>query len=173
MSITKKILLPIISLVALASCDKDDPMNETLFESANITFTYTMSPDMLNYFDYTVVYQDDLGYSESMKLDRSAFVLHNYAENFRYLEKPVSFDITRKNTPAPAEQVDWHTTVDVTVVRTYEDQRTDTVKMSTTNQYNPKPEEFETWATQRYIPLMKHGYTVYIKFDGGVHCSFD
>lgn len=159
-------------LFSLAACENDDPISNSQVLSADITCIYSISPEMLRYFDYTLRYTDDEGYTAYKTIDRSATELTLYSSGMPS-ERFFKFTVTRNDMPAPTEPVEWQQTFDVEVVRNYIDGHTDTITASNTTTYSPTPENFEQWATQQYIPLMEQGYEIYINYAGSVNFSFD
>lgn len=172
MNMKAKTLLMMALPVALVSCENDDPVSASQVISAEIVCSYSMSPEQLYYFDYTLRYTDDEGYNAYMTLDRPSFTLDLYASSMPS-ERFFKFEVTRRDTPAPSEPVDWEQTFDVKIVRHYIDGHTDTVAATNSITYTPSPDEFEQWATTQYIPLMAQGYEVYINYAGVVNFSFD
>lgn len=172
MNLSTKTLLMLALPFAIASCENDDPISDSQVTSAEIQCTYTMSPEQLNYFDYTLRYTDDDGYNAYLNLDRPTFSL-DLNSGTMPSERFFKFEISRKNTPAPSERVNWNQTFDVKIIRQYIDLHTDTITASNVVTYSPTPDEFEQWATSQYIPLMAQGYEIYINFAGVVNFSFD
>lgn len=167
-----KTLMILPLLLSLAACDKDDPISRSQVLTAEIKCKYTMSPDQLRYFDYILKYTDDEGYDAYLIVDQPTIELNLVAPGMPN-ERFFKFEVTRNNTPPPAERVNWEQTFDVEIVRNYIDGHTDTITAKNTTTYNPSPDEFERWATQQYIPLMAQGYEVYINYAGNVNFSFD
>lgn len=172
MTKTAKTLMALSFLFSLAACENDDPISNSQVLNANITCIYTISPEMLRYFDYTLRYTDDEGYTAYTTIDRSVAELNLYSSAMPS-ERLFKFTVTRNDMPAPTEPVEWQQTFDVEVVRNYIDGHTDTITASNTTTYSPTPENFEQWATQQYIPLMEQGYEIYINYAGTVNFSFD
>lgn len=172
MKLTAKALLMLALPFALAACENDDPVSASQVVSADIEVSYTMSPDQLNYFDYTLRYTDDEGYTAYMTLDRPGFSMDLYSGSMPS-ERFFKFEVSRKDTPAPTERVNWEQSFDVKVIRHYIDEHSDTITGRNSITYTPTSDEFEQWAASQYIPLMEQGYEIYINYAGVVNFSFD
>lgn len=161
--------LAVCTLSPLTSCGDNDtePSRTDRISSAEVTFTYTVSEEMLRYFNITAEYTNANGEKVGRHMDSPILTVTTTVTRFP-AKVPLTFSISRTDVPAPTNAPTWSESMSVVVKKYFSPSGAlETSSKNEATALTPTPANFPDWANT-YMNRMSTGYTVNIDTGGKV-----